>query len=69
MKKTCRTCEAFAQDAPGSLEGECRMNAPKPVILGMVADHGANLFASAWPEVNETDWCLEWVPLTVVRGT
>jgi len=46
MTKTCATCQAYQREAD-SQSGICRRYVP---------EHG-----KGWPDVHETDWCLEWV--------
>jgi hypothetical protein len=47
----CGTCMAWRQT--GRTVGECRRTAPQ------VAANGSRV----WPDTDDNDWCLQWLPL------
>ena len=69
-EQRCETCRAFEPDdkyATAGL-GTCHRHAPSPVRH--VADSvlpSVNGWDALWPNVDEGDWCCDWLPIEAPR--
>ena len=57
LKRSCETCAAYA-----ALARQCRVEPPRPVLMGMTAGQEPIVLGS-WPPVDPGDWCMRWQPL------
>lgn len=61
---TCKTCKFFDPLNPDAKNGKCR-NFP-PQVHVMRSEAGEDMFRTAWPEVNVTEFCGAWNPIPTV---
>lgn len=65
----CSDCR-FYQELPSAFGGECRIEPPTRITVGLMYDSGHGEFKShsGWPTVTPEDWCGFFSPKTVDLG-
>lgn len=58
MAESCDICRFWASLQSGAVSGECRFNAPFPLV-----DKTLSAVRSAWPVTASGNWCGEYLNL------
>ena len=57
-RRECQKCENWIRSGEGSKQGECRKNAPFPLIVTLAEAPNA----LRWPVTGDIEWCGDFKP-------
>jgi hypothetical protein len=68
VEENCETCRFWMEYRDGSEWGECRKNAPSPMVLPAgsdIPDKCSFKFVTWFPTTMRDEWCGEWKPTSL----